>query len=71
VESLALFGLTASLGSTESLAMPPQFLRSRDFTPEQQLACGVGETTVRLSLGIEAAEDLLADLEQALAAAYA
>lgn len=69
-EALTLFGRTASLGSTESLVMPPQFLRSRDYTAEQRAISGVGETTVRLSIGIEDPEDLLADLAQALARAF-
>lgn len=71
VEALELFGMTASLGSTESLVMPPQFLQSRDFTAEQREISGVGPTTVRLSIGLEDADDLIADLEQALQRAWA
>ncbi|NJO12801.1 MAG: aminotransferase class I/II-fold pyridoxal phosphate-dependent enzyme [Gammaproteobacteria bacterium] len=66
VDALQFFALTASLGSTESLAMAPQMLRSRDLTAEQVLMSGITEGTVRLSIGIEDAEDLLADLAQAL-----
>lgn len=71
VEALELFGMTASLGSTESLAMPPHFLQPRELTPEQREISGIRPTTVRLSIGLEAPEDLIADLGQALARAYA
>jgi cystathionine beta-lyase/cystathionine gamma-synthase len=69
-ESLQLFGLTASLGSTESLVMAPQFLKSREFTPTERAISGVTDTTVRLSIGIEDPDDLVADLSQALDAAF-
>lgn len=68
--ALQLFGLTASLGSTESLVMAPQFLKSREFTPEQRASSGVTDSTVRLSLGIEDPDDLVADLAQALDVAF-
>jgi len=68
-EGLRLFALTASLGSTESLVMPPQLVGSRDFTPEQQRQSGLGPGTVRLSIGLEDVDDLLADIDQALATA--
>jgi cystathionine beta-lyase/cystathionine gamma-synthase len=65
-ESLKLFALTASLGSTESLVMPPQLVGSRDFTPEQARQSGIGPGTVRLSIGLEDVDDLIADIDQAL-----
>jgi len=65
-EKLKLFALTASLGSTESLVMPPQLVGSRDFTPEQARQSGVGPGTVRLSIGLEDVDDLIADIDQAL-----
>lgn len=64
-----LFLLAASLGSTESLLLPPQMLQARDLKGEQREWAGMGEGTIRLSVGIEAIEDLLADLEQALTSA--
>ena len=67
-EALELFSLTASLGSTESLVLPPQMMQPRDFTDEQRAACGIGPGTVRLSIGLEDVDDLRADLDQALAA---
>ncbi len=65
-DALRLFARAASLGSTESLVMPPQLLRERDLTPAQVELSGVSDSTVRLSVGIEDAEDLIADLRQAL-----
>jgi cystathionine beta-lyase/cystathionine gamma-synthase len=66
VEALELFAVTASLGSVESLVMPPHFTQPRDFSPEQLDACGITPSTVRLSIGAEDPDDLIADLEQAL-----
>jgi cystathionine beta-lyase/cystathionine gamma-synthase len=70
-EALRLFAVTASLGSTESLVLPPQMLRSRDLNENEQRLSGVGPGTVRLSIGLEEAGDLLEDIAQALAAAQA
>lgn len=70
-DALQLFTTTASLGSTESLVLPPQMMQPRDFTPEQLVACGVGPGTVRLSIGLEDLDDLRDDLRQALAVATA
>lgn len=69
-EALQLFGLTASLGSTESLVMAPQFLKSREFSPAERAISGVTDSTVRLSIGIEDPDDLVADLAQALDVAF-
>ena len=65
-EALQLFSIAASLGSTESLVVPPQMMSSRDLTAEQAAFAGVAAGTVRLSIGLEDVEDLLADLSQAL-----
>ncbi len=70
-EALKLFALAASLGSTESLVLPPQMLRGRDLSEEQQRLSGVGPGTVRLSIGLEDVDDLIEDIGQALAAAQA
>ena len=64
-ESLELFAMTASLGSVDSLIMPPHFMQPREFTAEQRAASLVTPSTVRLSIGAEDPEDLIADLEQA------
>jgi len=68
-ESLKLFALTASLGSTESLVVSPQMMRGRDLTAEQQRISLVTDGTVRLSIGLEDIDDLVEDVTQALAAA--
>jgi cystathionine beta-lyase/cystathionine gamma-synthase len=70
-EALKLFALTASLGATESLVVAPQMLRGRDLTPEQLRLSGITEGTVRLSIGLEDLDDLLADVRQALDSAGA
>ena len=70
-ESLKLFALTASLGSTESLVVAPQMMGGRDLSAEQLRASAVTEGTVRLSLGLEDEEDLVADVLQALEATRA
>jgi cystathionine beta-lyase/cystathionine gamma-synthase len=65
-EALELFSITASLGSTESLVVPPALQQPRGMTDEQRAWTGIGAGTVRLSVGIEDADDLLDDLRQAL-----
>ena len=65
-ESLALFSITASLGSTESLVVAPAMQQPRGFTTEQAAWTDIGPGTVRLSIGIEDPDDLVADLGQAL-----
>jgi cystathionine beta-lyase/cystathionine gamma-synthase len=65
-ESLKLFALTASLGSTESLVVAPQMMGGRDLSAEQLRSSAITEGTVRLSIGLEDEEDLIADVLQAL-----
>jgi cystathionine beta-lyase/cystathionine gamma-synthase len=65
-EALELFSIASSLGSTESLVVPPALQQPRGFTREQADWSGIGPGTVRLSVGIEDAGDLIADLRQAL-----
>jgi len=65
-EALELFGLAASVGSTESLVMAPQMLRAYDLTAEQRRISGILDGTVRLSIGIEDPDDLIGDITQAL-----
>ena len=66
-EALELFAMAASFGATDSLVLPPQLLVAHDLDAEQRRLAGVGEGTVRLSIGLESIDDLFADLEQALA----
>jgi cystathionine beta-lyase/cystathionine gamma-synthase len=65
-EALRLFSIAASLGSTESLVVPPALQQPRGLTDEQRAWTGIGAGTVRLSIGLEDADDLLDDLRQAL-----
>jgi cystathionine beta-lyase/cystathionine gamma-synthase len=69
-ESLKLFSIAASVGSTESLVMPPQLLHSGAYSAEQRAQSLVGKGTVRLSIGLEDAGDLKDDLAQALDQAF-
>jgi cystathionine beta-lyase/cystathionine gamma-synthase len=68
-EALQLFAITASLGATDSLVIPPQLMGGREFTAEQKRASGISDGTVRLSIGLEDTDDLLADIAQALESA--
>jgi cystathionine beta-lyase/cystathionine gamma-synthase len=68
-ESLQLFGMAASFGATESLALPPQLLLPGDLSGEERELSGAGPALVRLSIGLETEADLRADLAQALARA--
>ena len=67
--TLELFALTASLGATESLAVTSQMMGSRELNADLQRLSAITEGTVRLSIGLEDTDDLLADLERALATA--
>ncbi len=69
-DALQLFSITSSVGSTESLVMPPQLLGGQEYTPAQREASLIGRGTVRLSIGIEDVADLTADLAQALDKAF-
>lgn len=60
--------LAVSLGGTESLAEHPGAMTHSDVPPEEQLKMGITPSLVRLSVGIEHPDDIIADLEQALAA---
>jgi O-acetylhomoserine (thiol)-lyase len=67
VDSLELFTHVANLGDTRSLVIHPASTTHRQLDPEQLVAAGAGPDVVRLSIGIEDAEDIIADLDQALA----
>jgi cystathionine beta-lyase/cystathionine gamma-synthase len=66
-DALELFALTASLGATESLAVTSQMMGSRELNADLQRLSGITAGTIRLSIGLEDTDDLLADLERALA----
>jgi len=68
-DTLELFAIAASLGSAESLVVTPPLMGHRDLDAEQRRISGVTDGTIRLSVGLEDCDDLLADLTRALAAA--
>ncbi|MCI0752865.1 O-acetylhomoserine aminocarboxypropyltransferase/cysteine synthase family protein [Teichococcus vastitatis] len=69
IEALRLFYHVANIGDARSLAIHPATTTHSQLSPDQQLAAGVTPGYVRLSVGIEHIDDILADLDQALAAA--
>jgi O-acetylhomoserine (thiol)-lyase len=69
VESVGIFSHLANIGDTRSLILHPASTTHRQLTDEQRLAAGAGPDVIRLSIGLETASDLIADLDQALAAA--
>ncbi|WP_336098385.1 O-acetylhomoserine aminocarboxypropyltransferase/cysteine synthase family protein [Roseovarius sp. CH_XMU1461] len=70
VDSLELFSHVANLGDTRSLVIHSASTTHRQLTEEQQKAAGAAPNVVRISIGIEDAKDLMADLDQALNAAH-
>ena len=69
IDSLKLFYHVANIGDARSLAIHPATTTHSQLSAEDQLATGVSDGYVRLSVGIEHIDDILADLDQALAAA--
>jgi len=66
VSNVQLFSHLANIGDTRSLIIHPASTTHRQLTDEQKTAAGAGPEVVRLSIGIEDAEDIIADLDQAL-----
>ena len=66
INSLQMFSHVANLGDAKSLAIHPATTTHSQLSSEQQLAGGIRPELVRLSIGIEHIEDILADLDQAL-----
>ncbi|WP_125106092.1 bifunctional o-acetylhomoserine/o-acetylserine sulfhydrylase [Gulosibacter massiliensis] len=71
VESVKLFRHVVNIGDVRSIATHPASTTHAQLTPEQQLEAGVTPGLVRLSVGLEHIDDIIADLEQAIAAAVA
>ncbi|MEE9590672.1 MAG: O-acetylhomoserine aminocarboxypropyltransferase [Hyphomicrobiaceae bacterium] len=67
VSSMMLFSHLANIGDVRSLIIHPASTTHRQLTDEQRAAAGAGPDVVRLSVGIEHKDDIIADLEQALA----
>ena len=66
VDNLEIFSHVANLGDARSLVIHSASTTHRQLTTEQQIAAGAGPDVVRISIGIEDADDLIADLDQAL-----
>jgi cystathionine beta-lyase/cystathionine gamma-synthase len=67
LSSTHLFSLAESLGGVESLINHPASMTHASIPREKRIANGLSDTLIRLSIGVEDADDLIADLEQALA----
>jgi cystathionine beta-lyase/cystathionine gamma-synthase len=67
LSSTHLFSLAESLGGVESLINHPASMTHASIPREERIKNGLSDTLIRLSVGIEDADDLIADLEQAMA----
>ncbi|SHI08235.1 trans-sulfuration enzyme family protein [Ferrimonas marina] len=67
-DRLQLFTLAVSLGDPESLVQHPASMTHSPYAPEVRQAAGISDSLIRLAIGLEHVDDLLADLDQALAA---
>jgi cystathionine gamma-synthase len=67
IDALRIPYISPSLGGVESLIMQPAIMSYHDLSPEERLGLGIKDNLVRFAVGIEAPEDILNDLEQALA----
>lgn len=70
LEGVKIFALAESLGGVESLIEHPAIMTHASIPPERRLELGIDDSLVRLSVGIESIEDLIADLKQAFAQAF-
>ena len=68
-DGLKIFKRLVNIGDAKSLAAHPASTTHRQLTPEEQLAAGVTPETIRLCIGIEHIDDIIEDIEQALAVA--
>src|SRR6185295_15240014 len=66
IDALKLFYHVANIGDARSLAIHPASTTHSQLTAEEKLATGVSDNYVRLSVGIEHIDDIIADLDQAL-----
>ena len=66
MNSLELCTLAVSLGDTETLIQHPASMTHSPYTPEERMEAGISEGLVRLSIGLECTDDIIADLKQAL-----
>jgi len=69
INNVKLFSHLANIGDAKSLIIHPASTTHQQLTPDEQISTGVTDDFVRLSIGLENVEDIMADLDQALAAA--
>ena len=69
MESCQLFSHLANVGDTRSLIIHPASTTHRQLDEAQQIAAGAGPDVVRLSIGLETVDDIIADIEKGLSAA--
>ena len=69
VDNCQMISHVANIGDTRTLIIHPSSTTHRQLSEEQQIAAGAGPDVIRLSVGIETADDIIDDLEQALAKA--
>lgn len=67
VGKLKLFSIAVSLGDAESLIQHPASMTHSPYSPEARAAAGIGDNLLRISVGLEDCDDIIADLSQALA----
>ena len=67
IDALQIPTIAPSLGGVETLIEQPALMSYYEFSTEERLAIGIKDNLVRLSLGVEDADDLIADVTQALA----
>ena len=68
INKTELFSLAVSLGDAESLIQHPASMTHSPYSQEERLAAGISDSLIRVSVGLENVEDIIADLEQALSA---
>ena len=68
IENVKLFSHLANVGDSKSLIIHPASTTHQQLSPQEQLAAGVGPGMIRLSIGTESIQDILADLDQAIRA---
>ena len=67
INRMQLFSIAVSLGDAESLIQHPAYMTHSPYTQEERLAAGISDSLIRISVGLENVDDLIADLSQSLA----
>ena len=70
IDGAKLFSYVPNIGDARSLIVDPAYITHREVPAEARIAAGVSDNLIRLSIGLEDVNDLIADLDQAIAAAY-